>query len=162
MIPRFYPIYQVAWETEIHPTGDHCVTYIYLPRIIMPKVTWTKMEWKPYEVKKVKWQCQNLRTHRMRDARDHSTWSPTRRLKSLALKSKHWLLSSFEGKLAKFYIKLKSFELQEKTHRNFVDRAHEYTHTWRKFWSLMSINLPYRSSWLLQYLFSCKYFVQGH
>lgn len=79
--------------------------------------------------KKVKWQCQNLRTHRVRDARDHSTWSPTRRLKSLASKSKHWLLSSFEGKLAKFYIKLKSFELQEKTHRNFVDRAHEYTHT---------------------------------
>ena len=78
--------------------------------------------------KKVKWQCQNLRSHRVRDARDHSTWSPTRRLKSLALKSKHWLLSSFEGKLAKFYIKLKSFELQEKTHRNFVDRAHEYTH----------------------------------
>ena len=25
----------------------------------------------------------------------------------------------------------------------------------------MSINLPYRSSWLLQYLFSCKYFVTG-
>ena len=78
--------------------------------------------------KKVKWQCQNLRTH-VRDARDHSTWSPNRRLKSLASKSKHWLQSSFEGKLAKFYIKLKSFELQEKTHRNFVDRAHEYTHT---------------------------------
>ena len=78
--------------------------------------------------KKVKWQCQNLRTHRVRDARDHSTWSPTRRLKSLASKSKHWLLSSFEGKLAKFYMKLKSFELQEKTHRNFVDRAHEYTY----------------------------------
>ena len=78
--------------------------------------------------KKVKWQCQNLRTH-VRDARDHSTWSPNRRLKSLASKSKHWLQSSFEGKLAKFYIKLKSFEVQEKTHRNFVDRAHEYTHT---------------------------------
>ena len=60
MIPRFYPIYQVAWETEIHPTEDHCVTYIYLPSIIMPKVAWTKMEWKPYEVKKLNG---NVRTY---------------------------------------------------------------------------------------------------
>ena len=51
--------------------------------------------------KKVKWQCQNLRTH-VRDAPDHSTWSPNRRLKSLASKSKHWLQSYFEGNWLNF------------------------------------------------------------
>lgn len=60
MIPRFYPIYQMARETEIDPTGDHCVTYIYLPRITMHEITWKKMEWKPYEVKRLNG---NVRTY---------------------------------------------------------------------------------------------------